>query len=110
MIGYDSAFVGGTLALPSFIKSFGKLNASVSANLVSTYQAGAFFGSFLGHPLGHFLGRKWGLCITAFVFVIGAVIMCIASPATHLTPIYVGRAIAGISIGAASNLTPMYAY
>ncbi|GAC98506.1 quinate permease [Pseudozyma hubeiensis SY62] len=108
MIGYDSAFVGGTLALPSFVKSFGKLNANVSGNLVSTYQAGAFFGSFLGHPLGHFLGRKKGLFITALVFSIGAAIMCVASPATHLTPIFVGRAIAGIAIGAASNLTPMY--
>lgn len=108
MIGYDSAFVGGTLALPSFVKSFGKLNANVSGNLVSTYQAGAFFGSFLGHPLGHFLGRKKGLFITALVFVIGAAIMCAASPATHLTPIFVGRAIAGLAIGAASNLTPMY--
>ncbi|KAJ9478939.1 Quinate permease [Pseudozyma hubeiensis] len=108
MIGYDSAFVGGTLALPSFVKSFGKLNANVSGNLVSTYQAGAFFGSFLGHPLGHFLGRKKGLFITALVFSIGAAIMCAASPATHLTPIFVGRAIAGLAIGAASNLTPMY--
>ncbi len=108
MIGYDSAFVGGTLALPSFIKSFGKLNANVSANLVSTYQAGAFLGSFLGHPLGHFMGRKRSLFIAATVFTIGAVIMCIATPKTHLTPIYVGRAIAGLAIGIASNITPMY--
>ncbi|SJX65845.1 probable quinate permease [Sporisorium reilianum f. sp. reilianum] len=108
MIGYDSALIGGTLALPSFTKSFGKLNANTSGNLVSTYQAGAFFGAFLGHPLGHFFGRKKGLFITSVVFTIGAAIMTAASPATHLTPIFVGRAIAGLAIGAASNLTPMY--
>ena len=107
MIGYDSAFIGGTLALPSFTKSFGKLNANTSGNLVSTYQAGAFFGAFLGHPLGHFLGRKKGLIFSASVFVVGAAIMTAASPSTHLTPIYVGRGIAGLAIGAASNLTPM---
>ncbi|KAJ9475973.1 Quinate permease [Pseudozyma hubeiensis] len=108
MIGYDSAFIGGTLALPSFTKSFGKLDASTSGNLVSTYQAGAFFGAFLGHPLGHFLGRKRGLLITSIVFTIGAAIMSAAGPSTHLTPVYVGRAIAGMAIGAASNLTPIY--
>lgn len=108
MIGYDSAFIGGTLALPSFTKSFGKLNANTSGNLVSTYQAGAFFGAFFGHPLGHFLGRKKGLFICASVFTIGAAIMTAASPSTHLTPIFVGRAIAGLAIGAASNLTPIY--
>ncbi|GAK67192.1 quinate permease [Moesziomyces antarcticus] len=108
MIGYDSAFVGGTIALPSFLKSFGKLSNNTSGNLVSTYQAGAFFGAFLGHPLGHFWGRKKGLFVCSVVFTIGAAIMTAASPSTHLTPIYVGRAIAGIAIGAASNLTPIY--
>lgn len=108
MIGYDSAFIGGTLALPSFVKSFGKLSPSVSANLVSTYQAGAFFGAFAAHPVGHFLGRKKGLWICSVVFTIGAVIMTVASPATGLKPIYAGRAIAGLAIGAASNLTPIY--
>ncbi|SNX87494.1 probable quinate permease [Melanopsichium pennsylvanicum] len=108
MIGYDSAFIGGTLALPSFTKSFGKLDANTSGNLVSTYQAGAFFGAFLAHPIGHFLGRKRALFIASIVFVIGAAIMTSASPSTQLTPIYVGRAIAGIAIGAASNLTPIY--
>jgi hypothetical protein len=50
MIGYDSAFIGGTLALDSFTKQFGfdKLSKSqlalTSANIVSCYQAGAFFG------------------------------------------------------------------
>ncbi|PWZ03567.1 putative quinate permease [Testicularia cyperi] len=108
MIGYDSAFIGGTLALPSFITSFGKLSSSTSGNLVSTYQAGAFFGAFGAHPIGHFLGRKKGLFICSTVFTIGAVIMTIASPSTGLTPIFVGRAIAGLAIGAASNLTPIY--
>ncbi|SPO29133.1 probable quinate permease [Ustilago trichophora] len=108
MIGYDSAFIGGTLALPSFIKSFGKLGPNTSGNLVSTYQAGAFFGAFMAHPIGHFLGRKKGLFITSVIFTIGAAIMTAASPSTRLTPIFVGRAIAGLAIGAASNLTPIY--
>lgn len=54
MIGYDSAFIGGTLALPSFKDEFGldKESASAlaftSANIVSTYQAGCFFGALIG--------------------------------------------------------------
>src|ERR1700677_1490343 len=47
-IGYDSAFIGGTMALPSFKKELGfdEMSIShvnlVSANIVSCYQAGAF--------------------------------------------------------------------
>ncbi|PWO00755.1 putative quinate permease [Tilletiopsis washingtonensis] len=108
MIGYDSSFVGGALALPSFTHEFGKLNPTTSANLVSTYQAGAFFGAFCGYPLGYFLGRKWGIAVCGFVFTVGSIIMVIANSSTGLGPIYGGRAIAGLAIGAASNLAPTY--
>lgn len=66
MIGYDSAFIGGTLDLDSFQDEFGfKLLtksqlALTNANIVSCYQAGAFFGAFFAYPAGHFLGRKIG--------------------------------------------------
>lgn len=55
MIGYDSAFIGTTLALPSFEDefSFNKMTDShlalVKENIVSIYQAGAFFGSFFAY-------------------------------------------------------------
>lgn len=47
MIGYDSAFIGTTMALDSFSDEFGfkKMTAShlatTKANVVSVYQAGA---------------------------------------------------------------------
>ncbi|PWN33099.1 general substrate transporter [Meira miltonrushii] len=108
MIGYDSAFVGGAIVLKGFDNDFGKLDVSTKANLVSTYQAGAFFGAFAGYPLGHFIGRRWGITICAIVFTIGAIIMVIANKSTGLGPIFGGRALAGLGIGAASNLAPIY--
>ena len=53
MIGYDSAFIGGTLALTSFKKEFhfDKLSKSqvnfTSANIVSCYQAGESWIDFM---------------------------------------------------------------
>ena len=52
LIGYDSAFIGGTLALNSFTKEFftGMKTAEINflkANIVSCYQAGAFFGALV---------------------------------------------------------------
>lgn len=55
MIGYDSAFIGTTLALPSFVSEFQFASygteelALVKANIVSVYQAGAFFGTFFAY-------------------------------------------------------------
>ncbi|GHJ85416.1 hypothetical protein NliqN6_1818 [Naganishia liquefaciens] len=111
MIGYDSAFIGTSISLQSFKDEFG-LNAStsnfLSANIVSTYQAGCFFGAFSGYPLGFFFGRRWGLFIAAMVFNVGAVLQIVASEKTGLGIMYAGRAIVGWGVGVASNLTPVY--
>jgi sugar porter (SP) family MFS transporter len=114
MIGYDSAFIGGTLALKSFKEEFhfddlskSQVNLT-SANIVSCYQAGAFFGAFFAYPAGHFLGRKRGLQIFATIFTLGAGLMLGANGSRGLGLIYGGRVLAGVGVGGASNLSPIY--
>lgn len=114
MIGYDSAFIGGTLALSSFKKEFhfedmstAKVNL-LNANIVSCYQAGAFFGAFFAYPAGHFLGRRIGLLIFSALFCVGAGIMLGSTGARGLGLIYGGRVLAGIGVGGTSNLSPIY--
>lgn len=112
--GYDSAFIGGTLALDSFKKEFNfgtKTKAQVallSANIVSCYQAGAFFGAFFAFPFGHYLGRKKGIAIFATLFVLGAGIMLGANHQRGLGLIYGGRILAGMGVGGTSMLSPIY--
>ncbi|RDW64051.1 hypothetical protein BP5796_10553 [Coleophoma crateriformis] len=114
MIGYDSAFIGGTLALTSFKNEFNWDSYSVqqqdliSENIVSVYQAGAFFGSFFAYPAGHYMGRKQGLQLFSLVFLVGAALMLGTKASTGLGLMYAGRTLAGIGIGGASNLTPIY--
>lgn len=114
MIGYDSAFIGGTLALKSFSDEFKFDDLSDSAvnllkaNIVSCYQAGAFFGAFFAYPIGHFWGRRIGLLIFSTVFCLGAGLMLGANGARGLSLIYAGRVLAGVGVGGASNLSPIY--
>lgn len=114
MIGYDSAFIGGTLALKSFSHEFGldhMLPARVNfikANIVSCYQGGAFFGALFAYPFGHFLGRKKGLAIFASIFILGAGLMCGVTKERGFGILYAGRLLAGLGIGGASNLSPIY--
>lgn len=114
MIGYDSAFIGTTISLTSFQDefNFGSLSKSqqdlLSANIVSCYQAGAFFGAFFAYPMGHFWGRKIGLLVSALIFILGAGMMLGANGDRGLGLIYGGRVLAGLAVGAGSNLTPIY--
>ncbi|KAK2811082.1 hypothetical protein FQN50_002417 [Emmonsiellopsis sp. PD_5] len=113
-IGYDSAFIGTTIAVQSFRDEFGFEDMTdsavnlLSANIVSCYQAGAFFGSFFAFPIAHFWGRKIGLVAAALVFILGAGIMLAANAERGLGVLYGGRVLAGIGVGAGSNIVPIY--
>lgn len=114
MIGYDSAFIGTTISLDSFKDEFdfAKYSASqknlISENIVSCYQAGAFFGALFAYAAGHYMGRKKGLQVFSAFFILGAGLMLGANGSRGLGLIYAGRTLAGIGVGGASNLTPIY--
>ncbi|KAF9693684.1 hypothetical protein EKO04_008317 [Ascochyta lentis] len=117
MIGYDSAFIGTTLALPSFVSEF-RLSAPKQisaadlalqkANIVSVYQAGAFFGAFGAYISSYYLGRRKTLLIWTLVFILGAGMMLGANGERGLGLIIGGRVLAGLGVGAASNMVPIY--
>ncbi|KAI7234960.1 putative quinate [Hortaea werneckii] len=114
MIGYDSAFIGTTIALDSFQDEFGFPQMSdseadlIKSNIVSVYQAGAFFGALFAYVSAHWLGRKWSLIAWSLLFLLGAGMMLGANASRGLALIYAGRVIAGLAVGATSNITPIY--
>jgi MFS family permease len=114
MIGYDSAFIGTTLALPSFTNEFHFNDykpadlSLLKANIVSVYQAGAFFGSLFAYATSHFLGRRKSLLLFSVIFIIGAGMMLGATGERGLGLIIGGRVLAGVGVGGASNMTPIY--
>lgn len=114
MIGYDSAFIGTTLALPSFEDEFKFEDmtdshlALVKANIVSVYQAGAFFGALSAYCSAHFLGRKKSLWVYTLIFILGAGMMLGANGHRGLGLIYGGRVLAGFGVGGTSMIVPIY--
>ncbi|KAH7329565.1 general substrate transporter [Stachybotrys elegans] len=114
VIGYDSAFIGTTLALPSFTEEFRFADydpdelALLRQNIVSVYQAGAFFGSLAAYVSSYFLGRRKSLLLFTVVFAVGAAIMLAASGSVGVGPIIGGRVLAGFGVGGLSNMTPIY--
>ncbi|KAB5572655.1 MFS quinate transporter QutD [Coniochaeta sp. 2T2.1] len=110
LFGYDNAFLGGTLALPSFRTQFGLDGLStgdvnnLSSNIIITFQAGCFFACFLALPLAETLGRRLTLIIASTVFVAGAAIQLTG----HLGTFYAGRFLTGIGVGPLTGVVPLY--
>ncbi|KAI5478741.1 hypothetical protein MNV49_004666 [Pseudohyphozyma bogoriensis] len=106
-----SAFIGGTIALASFKKAFG-INASnssyLSTNIVTVYQAGAFWGSLFAYPVANRFGRKICIISSGWIFCVGVAVQLAAHSGGTIAALYVGRVLAGIGIGFISLAVPIY--
>ncbi|CAG9466782.1 unnamed protein product [Pedinophyceae sp. YPF-701] len=80
-------------------------DAAKTGSIVSTVLAGAAIGSFTGGSLADSLGRKRALIANSVPLFLGA-FLC--ATATSLNVMLAGRAIAGLGIGIASALVPLF--
>ncbi|OAX30675.1 hypothetical protein K503DRAFT_788310, partial [Rhizopogon vinicolor AM-OR11-026] len=118
LFGYDVGIVGGVVSQPYFESSFGLVNAdgtinqskdtTISSNVVSVLQAGAFCGALASAPLSDWIGRKWTLFSLNIIFSIGAILTTIAGGSRGIGYIYIGRVISGIGIGGMTAVAPAY--
>ncbi|ROW01277.1 hypothetical protein VMCG_05875 [Cytospora schulzeri] len=112
LFGMDTGIIGGVLTLPDFKKEFGlngfssDASANLSANLVSTMQAGAIVGALGALPFSEKLGRRPSLMITSLFAFAGGFMQAFSNG--NLGTFYAGRVIEGIGLGGATMLAPTY--
>lgn len=109
LFGYDSGIVGGVLSFSSFQTDYRyRIGDTTRTNSLSVglQQLGAFVACFLAWPLTNRLGRRKALMLSSLVFCIGALIQTIN---THsLMAFYIARVVAGLGLGAATVVVPMF--
>ncbi|KAI8622945.1 MFS sugar transporter-like protein [Xylariaceae sp. FL1651] len=110
--GWDSGVIGGVIKLQPFVDDY-KLgdpstvaSANLQANIVSVLQAGCLVGALAAFPLADIWGRKWCLIYASMFTLAGVILQAAAS--THLEPLYIGRFVAGLGVGASSVVNPIY--
>ncbi|KAI9049562.1 hypothetical protein LZ554_006589 [Drepanopeziza brunnea f. sp. 'monogermtubi'] len=109
LFGWDVGSIGGIIVMEAFKAEY-KITEAVAANLnsniVSTLQGGCFFGALAAYYCADRFGRRPSLLAAAAVTTTGIVIQC--ATVGKLEGLYVGRLVAGLGVGAASMLTPLY--
>jgi MFS family permease len=83
-----------------------KQRADLNANIASTLQAGCFVGCFIASWMADKYGRKTALQIAGLVTIVGCVFQ--AAALGHIEVMYIGRLIAGLGVGGASMVVPLY--
>ncbi|KAJ6185856.1 hypothetical protein N7519_007157 [Penicillium mononematosum] len=112
LFGMDMGIIGGVLTMGPFKDDYGlnKLtttgHANLSSNIVSVIQAGAFLGCLIAIWLANRIGRRLSLIFASVLVFIGVALQ--AAAMGRIAALYVGRFIAGVAIGIASTVNPLY--
>jgi sugar porter (SP) family MFS transporter len=102
LFGFDFAVITG--GLPFLVDQFG-LNASGEGGTTASLAIGAVIGCLIAGGIADKYGRKPGLLTAAGIFTISSLVMGL-SPS--LSIFIIGRFFAGIGVGMASMLSPLY--
>jgi len=102
LFGFDFAVISG--ALP-FLRTQFALDPIWEGFLTGSLALGCIAGCLLAGYLGERYGRKPGLMIAAFVFAVSSLLIAFSPSITYFLVL---RFAAGIGVGMASILCPMY--
>jgi len=102
LFGFDIAIISGTIP---FIKPYFELNGLMLGWTVSSLHVGCILGTIFTGIISEKLGRKIPLIIASLLFAISSLG---AALAYDLSVLILWRMIAGLAVGAASMLAPMY--
>ncbi|KAL1383524.1 sugar transporter [Phyllosticta capitalensis] len=107
LFGYDQGVISGVLVMNNFGKKFPDLanDPTLQGWMVSVLTLGAMVGAFINGPTADKFSRRWSLLFANIVFLVGSIIQAAAQTTAE---IFVGRFIAGISIGMLSMGVPLY--
>lgn len=114
LFGWETGAIGGILAMEAAQEKFGYAHLSDGAkknqdqNIVSTLQAGCFAACFVTYWAADKFGRRKSMLVTGALALIGVIFQAASSAHGTLAVMYVGRFLAGLGVGAASTLTPLY--
>ncbi|MCX6250026.1 MAG: sugar porter family MFS transporter [Bacteroidetes bacterium] len=102
VFGFDTAVING--AMPFFVKHF-DLTHAMQGWAVSSALIGCIIGAFfIGRP-GDIFGRRYMLKVLSVLFIVSSIGTGLA---VNLSMFVIFRFIAGLAIGGASVLSPMY--
>ncbi|PKS10674.1 hypothetical protein jhhlp_002430 [Lomentospora prolificans] len=114
LFGWDIGAIGGVLAMKETQLQFGYAGAEPAVkdkhdqDIVSTLQGGCFFACLITPWLADRYGRRWSLIVTGLIACIGVIMQTASAAVGNLPLMFVGRFFAGLGVGAASMLTPLY--
>jgi sugar porter (SP) family MFS transporter len=105
LFGFDISSMSGVLGTNAYKNYFHHPVSAVQGGITASMPAGSFLGALASSFIADHLSRRTAIQVAALIFILGATLQCSAQNIAHLC---VGRVIAGVAIGIASSIVPVY--
>ncbi|CAM8941035.1 unnamed protein product [Rhodiola kirilowii] len=102
IFGYDTGVMSGAMI---FIKEDLLINDTQVSVLAGILNICALFGSLAAGRTSDYIGRRYTICLASIIFLIGSVLM---GYGPNYTILMIGRCVAGIGVGFALMIAPVY--
>ncbi|CAK9271393.1 unnamed protein product [Sphagnum jensenii] len=102
LLGYDIGVISGAVL---FIKEDLAIKEVQEEVLVGSLNIVSLVGALAAGRIADAVGRKWTMAVAALFFLLGAVVMGLAP---NFPVLMVGRVLAGIGVGFALMIAPVY--
>ena len=102
LFGYDTTIINGALV---FLRAEFQMTTEQVEIAASALLLGCLIGATFAGSLSDRFGRKWVLAATGAIFAVSSILTALPH---SLTPFVMARFAAGLAIGVASVISPMY--
>ncbi|KAF7561634.1 hypothetical protein G7046_g2525 [Stylonectria norvegica] len=105
LFGFDISSMSGVLGTQAYKVYFGNPKSYRQGAITASMPAGSLVGSLFSSFIADRLSRKVALQVSCVLWIIGAAIQCASQ---NIGMLCTGRVIAGLCVGIASAIVPVY--
>ncbi|KAI9113509.1 hypothetical protein K1719_015436 [Acacia pycnantha] len=103
IFGYDTGVMSGAMLFMEEELHLSHMQLQVLAGILNVL---ALFGSLMAGKTSDYFGRRWSIAIASFLFMVGSILM---GWGPNYGTVLAGRSAAGIGVGYALMVAPVYA-
>ncbi|ORY61409.1 MFS sugar transporter-like protein [Pseudomassariella vexata] len=105
LFGFDISSMSGVLGTQAYIRYFDNPVSYRQGGITASMPAGSLVGSLLSSFIADRWSRKVAIQVSCVIWIIGSIIQCAAQ---NVGMLCAGRVIAGLCVGIASAIVPVY--
>ncbi|KAK8113055.1 MFS general substrate transporter [Apiospora sp. TS-2023a] len=105
LFGFDISSMSGVLGTKAYTRYFNNPVSYAQGGITASMPAGSLVGSLCSSFLADKFSRKIALQISCVLWIIGSIIQCASQ---NIGMLCAGRVIAGLCVGIASSIVPVY--